>query len=62
MHGVEGHGAGGQGAGLVQAQDIHPGQYLNGSKLLDQDHVAGKPDPAHRKSHAGEQDQAKGNH
>ena len=59
---VEGDGPVGQGAGLVQAHHVHPGQALDRGKLLDQDPAPGERDRGHAEGDAGQQDQALRDH
>ena len=56
------HGVFRDGAGLVYAQHIHPGQRLNRFHIVHQHFVHGKPHHAHRHGHAGQQIQALRDH
>ena len=53
---------GGQGAGLVQAQGVHPGQDLHGGQLLDQDVLVGQGQAGCGEVDAGQEHQALGDH
>ena len=65
---VQGHQAGhrharlGDGARLVHAEHVHPGQGLNGAHVVDQGPLSGQTEHGHRQSHAGEQVEPLGNH
>ena len=54
---VERDGPVGEGAGLVQAHHVHPGQALDGGKLLHQDPAPGERDRGRAEGDAGQQDQ-----
>ena len=47
----------GDGAGLIHAQNVHPGQRLDGVHLMDQGPVLRKTNYADRQRHAGQQKQ-----
>ena len=47
----------GEGAGLVEADDVDPGEPLDGGQLLHQDPLAGQAHAADGEGDAGEQDQ-----
>ena len=52
----------GQGAGLIQAHHVHPGQALDRGKLLHQDPAPGERDRGHAEGDAGQQHQALRDH
>ena len=54
---VERDGPVGQGAGLVDAQHVHPGQALDGGQLLHQDVAPGQGDRGHAEGDTGQQHQ-----
>ena len=58
----QGHVPLGKGAGLVQAQGVHPGQGFNAVKFLHQRPLASQAYHAHRQRHAGQKNQPLGNH
>ena len=60
--GVERDGPVGQGAGLVEAHHVDPGQALDGGKLLHQHPAAGQGDRGHAERDAGQQHQALRDH
>ena len=62
FHGFQFHGAGGQGAGFIQAQHVHPGQGFNTGKLLHQGVAPAQLDHTDGHGHTGQQDQAFRNH
>ena len=47
----------GDGAGLVHAQHVHPGQGLDGVHLVDQRPILGQPHHADRQGHGSQQEQ-----
>jgi hypothetical protein len=52
---VQFHARFGERSGLVQAQDVHPREYLDRRQLLDQALAPAQPDHADRESDAGQQ-------
>lgn len=56
------HAALGEGAGLVEADRVDPGQALDRGQLLDQALLAAQPDDADGEGDGGEQDQSLGDH
>ena len=52
----------GEGAGLVQADDVDPGQALDGGQLLHQRSAGGPGPPSRPRTRAGQQHQALGHH
>ena len=58
----EGDVAAGERSGLVEADDVDPGQGLDGRQLLDQRSTTAEPDDADREGDAGQQHQSFGDH
>ncbi len=56
------HGARGDGAGFVEAQDVHSGQGLDAVELLDKHLALGQAEGGYGQHSRGEQDEALGNH
>ena len=52
----------GERAGLVRADDVDPGQALDGGQFLDEALPLAEPDDAHREGDRGHEDQALGDH
>ena len=59
---IKGDGPVGEGAGLIQAHHIHPGQALHRGKLLHQDPAPGERDRGRAEGDAGQQHQALRHH
>ena len=52
----------GEGARLVEADHVHPGEALDGRQLLGQDLLRRQPGGAHGEGDAGQQDESLGHH
>ena len=61
-HGLQLHLAGGQGAGLVQAEDVRPGEGLDAVQLLHEGVAAAQAHHAHGQGNARQEHQPLGNH
>ncbi|MGX1255334.1 hypothetical protein RKD48_007845 [Streptomyces ambofaciens] len=59
---VDVHGRLGECSRLVQAHSVHPGQTLDGGKLLDQTLLLAEPDHADGEGERGQQDEPLGDH